>query len=76
MLDEVTATILGGHQHLKTVALEYAMEVVQQDHQRGDFRKLLELKIMYLGGVPPRGIRIMAPGAMHQAAGWPRPSMD
>ena len=67
MLDEVTATILGGHQYLKTVALEYAMEVVQQDHQRDDFRELLELTIMYLGGVPPRGIRIMAPGAMHQA---------
>ena len=66
-LDKETAAILGGHQDLKTAAFEYAMETVEQDHQRDDFRELLELTIIYLGGVPPRGIRIMAPGAMHQA---------
>lgn len=67
MLDEETAVILAGHQEMKTAALDYAMEVVQQDHQRDDFRELLELTIIYLGGVPPRGIRIMAPRAMYQA---------
>ena len=67
LLNEKTATILDGHEFLKTAALQYAMEVVNQDHQRDDYRELLELTIIYLGGVPPRGIRIMAPGAMHQA---------
>ena len=67
ILDEETAVIFAEHQDVKTGALNFALEAVQQDHDRDDFREFLELTIIYLGGVPPRGIRIMAPGAMHQA---------
>ena len=34
---------------------------------RNDYRKLLELSLIVLGGIPIRGIRFTAPGAMHQA---------
>jgi hypothetical protein len=34
---------------------------------RDDYRELLEVSIIYLGGTPPRGIRFMQPGALHRA---------
>ena len=34
---------------------------------RDDYRELLELAIIYLGGTPPRGIRFMQPGAINRA---------
>ena len=34
---------------------------------RNDYRELLELSLIVLGGTPIRGIRFTAPGAMHQA---------
>lgn len=40
------------------------LEVVQP---RDDYRELLELTIIFLGGVPPRGVRFAKPGAMHRA---------
>ena len=40
----------------------------QLDQQpRDDYRELLELSIIFLGGIPPRGIHFMKPGAMHHA---------
>ena len=44
--------------------LESSVTVTQP---RDDYRELMELAIIFLGGVPPRGIRFSAPGAMHQA---------
>ena len=34
---------------------------------RDDYREMLELAIIYLGGTPHRGIRFYKPGALHQA---------
>jgi hypothetical protein len=34
---------------------------------RDDYRELLELSILTLGGVPPRGIHLLRPGALHRA---------
>ena len=36
-------------------------------HPRDDYRELLELSIIVLGGQPKRGIRITRPGALHRA---------
>lgn len=35
--------------------------------QRNDYRELLELTLLFLGGVPSRGVFFMKPGAMHRA---------
>ena len=40
-----------------------------QVQPRNDYRELLELSLIVLGGIPIRGIRFTAPGAMHQARG-------
>ncbi|KAJ8388023.1 hypothetical protein AAFF_G00148140 [Aldrovandia affinis] len=34
---------------------------------RDDYRELLELTVIFLGHVPPRGVRFLAPGPMHHA---------
>jgi len=34
---------------------------------RDDYRELLELTVIFLGQVPPRGVRFLAPGPMHHA---------
>nr|XP_047146815.1 uncharacterized protein LOC124819345 [Hydra vulgaris] len=47
--------------------LSYATEQLHTEHPRDDYRELLEITIIFLGGVPPRGVRFMKPGAMHRA---------
>lgn len=34
---------------------------------RDDYRELAELCLIFLGGTPPRGLRLLAPGPMHHA---------
>jgi hypothetical protein len=34
---------------------------------RDDYRELLELTVIFLGGIPARGVKFMAPGAIHHA---------
>jgi hypothetical protein len=34
---------------------------------RDDYREFLELAIIFLGGIPPRGVHFCAPGVMHHA---------
>jgi hypothetical protein len=36
-------------------------------HPRDDYKELLELTIIFLGGVPPKGIAFRYPGAFHHA---------
>lgn len=36
-------------------------------HKRADYRELLELSLVFLGGVPSRGVTFMKPGAIHRA---------
>jgi len=47
--------------------LEFAQRQLQQKQPRDDYREFLELSIILIGEVPPRGVAFMAPGAMHHA---------
>lgn len=49
------------------VIIKFAKEHLQQFQPRDDYRELLELTIIILGGVPKRGVRFMVPGALHHA---------
>ena len=40
---------------------------LQNNQPRDGYREILELALVFLGRVPPRGIRFMAPGPMHHA---------
>ena len=33
----------------------------------GDYQELLELSVIFLGGIPPKGIKFHIPGAVHRA---------
>lgn len=52
---------------VKNEILSFATEQLNTDHPRDDYRELLELTVIFLGGVPQRGIKFMKPGAMHRA---------
>ena len=47
--------------------IRFALQQLAVNQPRGDYKELLELSIIFLGGVPPRGIRIRVPGAYHRA---------
>lgn len=47
--------------------ITFAVNYLQIKHPREDYRELLELTIIFLGGVPLRGISFRAPGAIHHA---------
>ena len=47
--------------------LSFAIEQLNMEHPRDDYRELLEITIIFLGGVPPRGIRFTKPGSVHRA---------
>lgn len=36
-------------------------------HQREDYRELLELSLLFIGGLPARGVMFRKPGALHRA---------
>lgn len=40
---------------------------LKENHSREDYRELLELTVIFLGGVPSRGISFRLPGAIHHA---------
>ena len=42
-------------------------EQLPRESVRDDYREFIELSIIFLGGLPARGIHFMAPGAMHHA---------
>lgn len=41
--------------------------LLDRQHPRDDYRELLELSVIVLGGQPKRGIHIARPGALHRA---------
>ncbi|KAK3929815.1 50S ribosomal protein L7Ae [Frankliniella fusca] len=47
--------------------LIFCKSQLQEFNARDDYRELLELSIIYLGGVPDRGISFLKPGAIHKA---------
>lgn len=47
--------------------IAFAAEHLQEKQPRDDYRELLELTIIFLGGTPSRGVHFLAPGAIHHA---------
>jgi hypothetical protein len=47
--------------------LLFYMDQLRKPHNRDDYRELLELGVIFLGGTPTRGIFFRYPGAMHHA---------
>lgn len=47
--------------------LSYAFKKIEESYPRSDYKELLELIIIFLGGSPPRGIKFSKPGALHHA---------
>jgi len=52
---------------MSTDLINFAVNYLQIKHPREDYRELLELTVIFLGGVPPRGIYFRVPGAIHYA---------
>ena len=66
--DDFYTEVLTKLTNLKEEVIDFAKQILFSSHQpRDDYRELLELTIIFLGDTPPRGVRIMAPGAMHRA---------
>src|SRR6218665_1771585 len=51
----------------KDSVTEFAIDQLEKRQVRDDYRELLELSVVFLGGTPPRGIRFQYPGAIHRA---------
>jgi hypothetical protein len=47
--------------------LEFAQMQLETKQPRDDYREFLELSIIFIGGLPTRGIHFQVPGAMHHA---------
>ena len=45
----------------------FATDQLHQYQQRDDYKELLELTIIFLGGQPPKGVRFRYPGTIHCA---------
>src|SRR6218665_1918402 len=46
---------------------DFAIDHLEKRQVRDDYRELLELSVVFLGGTPPRGIRFQYPRAIHRA---------
>lgn len=54
-------------ENIKTDTINFAVKHLEFFQPRDDYRELLELVIVFLGGIPPRGVHFRAPGAIHHA---------
>ena len=45
----------------------FVIQQVDMSHPRDDYRELLELALIFAGGVPSRGVSFRKPGAIHHA---------
>ncbi|KAL4141736.1 hypothetical protein QTP88_004317 [Uroleucon formosanum] len=52
---------------ITNVMLLFYMDQLRKPHNRDDYRELLELAVIFLGGTPTHGISFKYPGAMHHA---------
>ena len=52
---------------IKDDIIEFANLYLEQQQPREDYREFLELVMVFLGAVPSRCVRFMAPGPMHHA---------
>jgi hypothetical protein len=51
----------------KIELIAFIQDQLSRFHPRDDYRKLLELCLLFLGVTPKRGVHIIAPGACHRA---------
>ena len=51
----------------KDEIIGFATSQLERNQPRDDYREFLELVIIFLGGISPRGVKFMAPGAVHHA---------
>ena len=45
--------------------MKFALLQLQENHPKEDYRELLDITVIFLGGVPPRGMSFRVPGALH-----------
>lgn len=64
MADEFVSRSL---KNIRGSTIEFANRYLTESQPRDDYMEFLELVIIFLGAVPARGVRFMAPGAMHHA---------
>jgi len=62
--DEAVATAL---KEVKENIIEFSMTQLPEIQPRDDYREFIELVIIFLAGIPSRGVRFAMPGAMHHA---------
>jgi len=62
--DEDIASSLYDHRERVTA---FVLKQLEENHPRDDYRELLELCLVFLGDVPPRGVKFLAPGPVHHA---------
>ncbi|KAL4119640.1 hypothetical protein QTP88_012435 [Uroleucon formosanum] len=47
--------------------IKFSIDLLEENHPRDDYRELLELTVIFLGGILPNGIHFKKPGAIHHA---------
>ena len=47
--------------------ITFALQQLSTENHRDDYKELLELTVIFLGGIPPKGIKFRYPGAFHRA---------
>jgi hypothetical protein len=47
--------------------LAFALQKLEESQPRNDYRELLSLTVVFLGGTPPGGVRFRAPAGLHRA---------
>lgn len=47
--------------------IKFSIDRLEENHPRDDYRELLELTVIFLGGILPNGIHFKKPGAIHHA---------
>src|SRR5688572_22558353 len=55
--------------------ITFALQQLSTENHRDDYKELLELTVIFLGGIPPKGIKFRYPEAFHRAIGWQERSM-
>jgi hypothetical protein len=60
-------TVSKSVQDIRDSIIVFANRYLAESQPRDDYREFLELVVIFLGSVPARGIRFMAPGSMHHA---------
>src|SRR5688572_10081443 len=56
-----------------TFALQ--QQLLSTENHKDDYKELLELTVIFLGGIPPKGIKFRYPGAFHRAR-WMARAID